>query len=64
MYRYERHANRREALHAAVAVSHGRPNITDTDQVMEIAEEFFQWIVKPEPGYIFTPLEPEDRDNA
>lgn len=45
---YERRNNRREALHAAVNASHGHPDITQTEQIMEIAEEFFQWIVKPE----------------
>jgi len=47
MSRYERNTNRREALCAAVAATQRTPNITFVN-ILELADEFFQWIVKPE----------------
>lgn len=44
--RFEVVENRRTALTLAVQISHHRPTIQTTEQVFELAEEFFQWIQK------------------
>jgi hypothetical protein len=38
--------NKRVALEQAVAAAHGRPQITTTEQIMEIADEFLEWLQK------------------
>lgn len=44
--RFEVVENRRTALTLAVQISHHRPSIQTTEQIIDLAEEFFQWIQK------------------